>query len=307
MGACLSVSFIRHKVLCGAFTAKFEIGEEIGKGSFGFVFECTDRVTKDKYAVKRLDTPNEERKFDADKEAKICTRLENAHPNIVQYYGSFNERRWCYMVFELIKGDDLFTAIGKRTRYCERDAAYCMYQILDAVSYFHRKNIIHRDLKPTNVMICSCDNSIKVIDFGLGWIVDGSDLDWYGPFGNYMYIAPEILNELPYGKPADVWSCGALFYNLVSGIHPYTTRDPRTVYLSESDRHLTRAGLILCPEYEFSGITKDTIAVIISMLNFRQRCRLTAPEAMCKLRWLINRLDECGENLTGTIARLRDW
>jgi serine/threonine protein kinase len=93
-----------------------------------------------------------------------------------------------------------------------------------AIEYLHTKNILYRDLKPENVLVKE-DGHLMLADFGLSKQIDGEVYESKSPVGSYAYLAPEVLNEVQYGKSIDWYQVGVTLYELVSGITPFYSND----------------------------------------------------------------------------------
>ena len=95
--------------------------------------------------------------------------------------------------------------------------------IIDAIAYCHSLNIVHRDIKPENLLLHSKDHdlmSLKISDFGLARFVTAEQFA-FTQCGTPGYVAPEIINERPYGKECDYWSIGVVLYILLCGSPPF--------------------------------------------------------------------------------------
>jgi len=205
----------------------FEIGYKIGEGSFAIVRLGTSYKTKKKVAIKEVYTPDllSEQLDDLNKEMNILSQLR--HNNIVQLYEVYREDNRVYMILEFLSGGELFDAICEQEYYKEGDARRIMKSITYAILYMHRHGVMHRDLKPENLVLVSnrTDTDVKLIDFGF--------VTRFGPdveketrlCGTPGYIAPEMLNETPYGGEVDVWSLGVILYVLLAGIPPFPTEN----------------------------------------------------------------------------------
>ena len=93
--------------------------------------------------------------------------------------------------------------------------------LLEAVCYLHSKGIVHRDIKPENVVF-NDRNVLKLVDFGTSRVISGKNMKQ--THGTPYYIAPEVLKE-SYNEKCDIWSCGVIFYILISGLPPFNGRD----------------------------------------------------------------------------------
>ena len=105
----------------------------------------------------------------------------------------------------------------------ESKARRYFQQIVLAVKYLHKKNIIHRDLKPENILIDKKNNCIKITDFGLSTLINRKDQVLHDIAGTTDYLAPEVIKQTGYlGQSADIWSCGVILYNCITGNKPFT-------------------------------------------------------------------------------------
>nr|XP_025843847.1 calcium/calmodulin-dependent protein kinase type 1B [Vulpes vulpes] len=150
---------------------------------------------------------------------------------------------------ELVTGGELFDRIMERGSYTEKDASHLVGQVLGAVSYLHSLGIVHRDLKPENLLYATPfeDSKIMVSDFGLSKIQAGNMLGT--ACGTPGYVAPELLEQKPYGKAVDVWALGVISYILLCGYPPF---------YDESDPELFSQ--ILRASYEFDSPFWDDIS-----------------------------------------------
>ena len=104
----------------------------------------------------------------------------------------------------------------------EEKARLYFQQIILAEKYLHNKNIIHRDLKPENILIDRKNNCIKITDFGLSALINRKDQILPDIAGTTDYLAPEVIKQTGYlGQSADIWSCGVILYNCVTGNKPF--------------------------------------------------------------------------------------
>lgn len=190
-----------------------ELGELIGKGSFGEVYAgvLMDHSLRE-VAVKILGEAGLEKSRFLE-EMQILALLK--HPNIAQLTGSGQTRDGRpYYHMELIEG----TALDEY----EGDVLPVMIQIAEAVSHAHRNGVIHRDLKPGNVLVTK-EGVVKVIDFGIARVVSGPIAVSHAAtenmrLGTPLYMSPEQLEgDLRVDTRTDVYSLGLLFYELCLG------------------------------------------------------------------------------------------
>ena len=159
-------------------------------------------------------------------EINILYKLD--HPNIVNYFETYDDRKYLYLVMEYVDGMELFEKIThkKNSRFGEKQTAKYMLQLFKAINHCHAQEIVHRDIKPENIMVTENDD-IRLIDFGLSKVQTGKKLDEIA--GTPLYMAPEVIQG-SYGKEADMWSLGVLLYTLVSGYLPFYEKTTNAVF-----------------------------------------------------------------------------
>ncbi|XP_074325195.1 CDPK-related protein kinase isoform X2 [Apium graveolens] len=174
------------------FGSTFEIGDEVGRGHFGYT--CRAKFKKGEFkgldvAVKVIPKAKMTTSIaieDVRREVKILRAL-TGHNNLVQFYDAYEDHANVYVVMELCEGGELLDRILARGgKYTEDDAKAVMIQILNVVAFCHLQGVVHRDLKPENFLFKSKDedSQLKAIDFGLSdyvktghsWIRDSNDI-----------------------------------------------------------------------------------------------------------------------------------
>ena len=146
------------------------------------------------------------------------------HPYIVRLIEVLKTNRKILLLMEYMEGGDLFDAIkSEKTNYMNEDKARVYFQqIISAVNYLHNKNIIHRDLKPENILIDKKNHCIKITDFGLSALIKQKNQILPDIVGTTDYLAPEVIKQNGYlGQPTDIWSCGVILFNCVTGKKPF--------------------------------------------------------------------------------------
>ena len=150
----------------------YEFISMLGNGSFGKVRLYRDRNYKDLlFAIKTLKKEGiPPYQFNLLKsEVNILSNLD--HPNILKYFGTFEDENFIHIVMEYLKGHDLYKIISLKnyTGFDEKNMCQIIQQLLKALSFIHSKNIIHRDIKPENILFSYKRNytTLKLIDFGL--------------------------------------------------------------------------------------------------------------------------------------------
>ncbi|OEH75482.1 calmodulin-domain protein kinase [Cyclospora cayetanensis] len=208
--------FVQHST--AAFSDRYKGQRVLGKGSFGEVILCKDKVTGQEYAVKVISKRQVKQKTDKElllKEVELLKKLD--HPNIMKLYEFFEDKGYFYLVTEVYTGGELFDEIISRKRFSEVDAARIIRQVLSGITYMHKNKVVHRDLKPENLLLENKrkDANIRIIDFGLSTHFE-STKKMKDKIGTAYYIAPEVLHGT-YDEKCDVWSTGVILYILLSG------------------------------------------------------------------------------------------
>lgn len=256
----------------------------IGKGHFSSVYLATDRATGDKFAVKviKRDKNDLERskKF-IRREVKVLSITE--HANVIKAVDFFSSSGKPHIVLEYIPGGSLRDLIRKHKQLSEAHARPVMRGILQGVAYLHACNIVHRDLKPENILMKNPYVS-KITDFGLATFRN-EDKHIHSVVGTPSYVAPEVIRNVPYGPPADVWSCGVMLYFMLSGERPFNG-DNR-----EEIKRAVLQGDLRFPSQLFGMCSPEIKHLINCMLNYDQRSRLTAADAL-KHPWLARSIHE---------------
>jgi len=156
--------------------------------------------------------------------------LKLNHPRIIKYYPHPENPKIKYQVLEYIEGEPLSSYLLKHRRLTPRKAISFMFKILDGVSYLHSRNIVHLDLKPDNIFVTK-EGDIKIIDFGISYDPEAKNQPWKDILkvqGTIGYFPPERLkgNISPLN---DVFSCGVIFYEMLTGHLPWRKIDKKRV------------------------------------------------------------------------------
>ena len=195
---------------------KYQIVGKIGQGAMGEVFKAHDPLLNRLIAVKTISgtSPAE---GDARKrflrEAQSAARLN--HPNIITVYDLGEEHGRVYMAMELLEGTDLREIINTRAVTDIGQKLDFMEQVCDGLAYAHTKQIVHRDLKPGNIHV-QPSGQIKIMDFGLARL-GASEMTATGTvMGTPNYMSPEQVRGEKADARSDIFSLGAVFYELLT-------------------------------------------------------------------------------------------
>jgi serine/threonine protein kinase len=263
----------------------YEILSLLGKGGMGEVYLAQDLRLKRKVALKLLPAEltrdaNRLRRFE--QEAQAASALN--HPNIITIHEIGEAEVGRFIVMELVEGHTLKALIGQG---CTPDQlAQLGSQMARALSVAHHAGITHRDIKPDNIMVRD-DGYVKVLDFGLARLAppgldkEAATLQATNPggmLGTIAYMSPEQARGESVSHPSDIFSLGLIFYQMVTGRHPFMTDS----VLGTLNAITTRQPLPpsrLNPELP-AGIE----ALVLRMLEKDARLRPTAADVEAALR-----------------------
>src|SRR5262245_40180015 len=145
--------------------------------------------------------------------AQSAARLN--HPNIITVYDFGEEQGKIYMAMELLEGHDLKDLIGRHTPLTLDQKITLIEQIAEGLAFAHAKDVVHRDLKPANIHI-QPNGQVKIMDFGLAKLAS-SDMTRAGMImGTPNYMSPEQVRGEKADSRSDVFSLGAVFYELLA-------------------------------------------------------------------------------------------
>ncbi len=201
---------------------KYKISSRIGRGAMGEVWKAYDPILGREVAVKTisasLGSDNDLRQR-FHREAQAAARLN--HPNIITIFEYGEEQDVIYMAMELLEGADLRNLIGQEDLLPTLDDKLdIMEQICDGLAFAHSREIIHRDLKPGNIHV-QPNGQVKILDFGLARLGTSEMTRTGTVMGTPHYMSPEQVLGDKVELSSDVFSIGAVFYELLGGHKPF--------------------------------------------------------------------------------------
>lgn len=208
------------------FAGKYLIDGVLGKGGMGAVYSATNKSIGRRVAIKVLVADLADREDVKERfalEAKAAGLIN--HPGIVDVLdmGETSDGE-PFIVMEYLEGATLKAVFKKRGVFAPAEAAGIIAPLLDALAAAHTANVIHRDIKPANIFLCTKPQRlVKLLDFGISRFGQSTGLTHSGTaVGTPKYMAPEqVLGEKTLGPGADIYSVGAVLYELLGGRAPY--------------------------------------------------------------------------------------
>src|SRR5499427_9207880 len=217
----------------GTKLGPYEIQSPLGAGGMGEVYRARDTRLERSVAVKILPahfSTDPVRKQRFEREAKTISNLN--HPHICVLHDIGSQDGVDYLVMECVEGETLASRLGKGLLPLEQVLKYGT-QIADALDKAHRSGIVHRDLKPGNIMLTP--TGAKLLDFGLAKpaapVLTGATLTAATPrspmteegmiVGTFQYMSPEQIEGKEVDTRSDVFSLGAVLYEMLTGKHAF--------------------------------------------------------------------------------------
>jgi hypothetical protein len=271
----------------GGRVSRFELLRELGRGSFGVVFEARDVERDGLVALKVVQAGRARVATDQlQREADTIARL--SHPNLV----TLLEAGYCdagpYLVLELLRGQTLKGRL-RDGRVAPGEALRVALEVAHGLAHAHERGVVHRDLKPSNVFLCE-DGSVRLLDFGLAHAFGRRRLDG----GTPDFMAPEQWRGAPEDERTDVFALGILLYGMLAGELPFPDDRGRTVTGSRRAPRLEVADLPGLGEVVGRMLEKDPVdrprdaAEVVGLLEpLRPRDGSTAGSASgaVRIRW----------------------
>ncbi|KAI0030612.1 kinase-like domain-containing protein [Vararia minispora EC-137] len=259
--------------------ADFEMLRVLGKGCAGKVLLVRHRLRGELYALKAITKrhvlAHQELQHTLTEQA-VLRRMANgnADPFVVRLHWSFHDRENLFLVMDFHPGGDLATQLARWGRLGRDRARFYAAEIVEGVEGLHAAGVVYRDLKPENILIAH-DGHIVLTDFGLSKeaqddFARATGTDTTSTFcGTAEYLAPEVIQGLPYSYEVDWWSFGTMLYEMLTGITPFW-----------ADNHSDMYVRVLQDELVFPddrAMDQDTKSMIRGLLQRNPALRIKEP------------------------------
>ena len=211
---------------------RYSVDELIARGGMATVYRGTDLRLGRTVALKVLggvlvNDPDFVDRFT--QEARATAAL--THPNVVAVHDQGISEGFPFLVMEFVQGRTIREIMAQSGPFTSAHALEIISSVLAGLSSAHDAGFVHRDIKPENVLITD-DGHIKVTDFGLARVINDtpvSDSTGAVLLGTMAYLSPEQVQQLAVDQRSDVYSCGILLYEMVTGLVPFTGSSPLEV------------------------------------------------------------------------------
>ena len=211
---------------------------------------------------------NEKTLYFIQRELEILAKID--HPNIVKVHGAYQDEFKIYFLLDTFNGYSLFDRIIRLGQLSEPESALIIAHIFSALKFLHKNGYVHRNLRPETILFESDGalSDIKLVD--LITCIETKDMKEEDPDYDLItkgsspyYRAPELLVKTKhYGVNCDLWACGSMLYNMITGIPPFFEID------EEYTKEKIKSGILSCayPNYEENS-SKEIKELINSLLQ----------------------------------------
>ncbi|CAI5461870.1 unnamed protein product [Closterium sp. Yama58-4] len=277
---------------------QYSMGKELGRGQYGVIRECKDKMTGVSFACKSISKTKlsgTREVEDVQREIKVMEVLRG-HSAVIELHATYEDQKRVHLIMELCEGGELFERISQRHHYPEDEAALLTRTLISVVQHCQAHGLMHRDLKPENILLVNrkSHTQVKVVDYGLAaFVKPGGKLTTMA--GSAYYIAPEVLNN-NYGMEADMWSVGVILYILLCGLPPFWAEKEEGIF------EAIKTGKVDVFSGGWESVSMDAKDLVLRMLTRDPQKRIT-PEKALAHRWIKQHCSNAADHLPGLPAK----
>ena len=203
---------------------KYEILSVLGKGAMGTIYKGIDPVIQRHVAIKTISShiPSAEQSALKERfirEAQAAGRLQ--HINIVSIFEYGEDADQAFIAMEFVEGVTLTDKLHARVQFTIPEICSIMIKVLNALEYAHSMGVVHRDIKPGNIILTE-SGEVKVTDFGIARLESSTMTQIGTVLGTPGYMSPEQLVGENVDNRSDIFSAGAMLYELLTGEKAYS-------------------------------------------------------------------------------------
>jgi serine/threonine protein kinase len=200
---------------------KYDVEERVGEGAMGVVYRAVDPVLKRRVAIKVMSdafAQNVDLRERFLREAQAAGSLQ--HPNVITIYDFGDVDGHPYIAMEFVEGQDVAELLAHQVQLSVANKLELAIGVLQGLAYAHKRGIVHRDIKPANIRVDE-EGKARIMDFGVAHLAS-SDMTKSGVMlGTPSYMAPEQIVGGKVGPQTDIFSVGAVLYELLTGTRPF--------------------------------------------------------------------------------------
>ncbi|KAJ7943326.1 Protein kinase superfamily protein [Quillaja saponaria] len=224
----ISSSSIPESVTREDPTTKYELLNELGKGSYGAVYKARDIRTSELVAVKVISLTEGEEGYEEIR-GEIEMLQQCSHPNVVRYLGSYQGEEYLWIVMEYCGGGSVADLMNVTEEPLEEyQIAYICRETLKGLDYLHSIFKVHRDIKGGNILLTE-QGDVKLGDFGVAAQLTRTMSKRNTFIGTPHWMAPEVIQESRYDGKVDVWALGVSAIEMAEGLPPRSAVHPMRV------------------------------------------------------------------------------
>ncbi len=247
-------------ILNQTIDSRYILYRYVASGGMADIYEALDRVLNKPVALKflkekSLDDGNAVEQFK--NEARFISIFSHMNIMKIYNYGEYEGRP--YISYELLKGKTLKEILDNRGNLSFDECLDYMAQILEGMNEIHSRGVLHNDLKPDNMVLLS-DGTIRICDFGIA--SHASSKEEVIIQGTANYLAPEVITSKKRSVQSDIYSCGIIFYEMLTGELPFYGCDSQEVL----KKHAT-AGEVTVADKMFNSYNRDIDYIINKAIN----------------------------------------
>jgi len=247
---------------------QYRVDSFVASGGMGAVYRVFDLKRNTTLAMKVLhadlaDDPTVFKRFQ--REARALQQLR--HPNVVSFYGLFQEKGQSFLLEEFIEGNSLQGILRERDGQPlpVNEVIIYMKGLCAALSYAHTNNIVHCDVKPGNVMV-NHQGKIFLTDFGIARFVGATTTTTLGIAGTPSYMAPEQIVGRGISPVTDIYALGVMLFEMLTGQRPFRGTEPETEAGGDTPSERIRYGHLRVPPPDPQRINPNLSPALSQMI-----------------------------------------
>ncbi|MEP7001810.1 MAG: serine/threonine-protein kinase, partial [bacterium] len=208
---------------------KYKILGQIGEGAMGVVYRALDPVLNRAVAIKVM---SDSLARDAELRARFLREAQSAgslqHPNVITIYDFGEVDGHPFIAMEFVEGSDLNELLANKSPMTILEKLDVLIDVLNGLSYAHKRGIVHRDIKPANIRIDE-DGRARVMDFGIAHLSSSNMTRTGVMVGTPAYMCPEQITGGEISPASDLFAVGAVMYELLTGVQAFRGESLQTV------------------------------------------------------------------------------